>query len=194
MKRWFESSISFACTACGRCCKSKSTRVFVNPSEIEELAACKTITLSDFVKSYTNTMTDESGKVLVSLKSHATKDQCVFLEGNTCSVYNARPTQCRTYPFWPQHMIGAAEWKSESKNCEGIDLIRHEAAEADSMFESEEIALNMIVHEIHDRGNGANWTYDSAMEILIDTIEAGEDPIEEYLDHFFDANESRIGK
>ena len=27
----------------------------------------------------------------------------MFLEdGYRCSIYNARPTQCRTYPFWPR--------------------------------------------------------------------------------------------
>ena len=30
--------------------------------------------------------------------------ECSFLKDNKCSVYKARPTQCRTWPFWPEVM------------------------------------------------------------------------------------------
>jgi uncharacterized protein len=29
---------------------------------------------------------------------------CRFLVNGKCSVYEARPTQCRTFPFWPELM------------------------------------------------------------------------------------------
>lgn len=195
MKRWFDSSVAFACTACGKCCKSRNTRVFVNPSEVEELATAKSVPVPEFLRKFTDTLIDSNGRSLVTLKGHPKKPQCIFLEGNACTVYNVRPTQCRTYPFWPQHMIGAAEWRAEAVNCEGIVLSGTGVTVKDEdIIDAAEVAMNMIVHEIHDRGAGENWTCDTAVEMLVDTIEAGENPIPEYLDGFFAANESRIGE
>lgn len=193
MKRWFDSSVAFACTACGKCCKSRNTRVFVNPSEIEELARCKSVSVPEFMQQFTHTLKDSTGRSLVTLKGHESKPQCVFLEGKTCSVYDVRPTQCRTYPFWPQHLVGAAEWRAEASNCEGILLSdKGVTVKDDDIIDGAEVAMNMIVHEIHDRGAGENWTCDTAVEMLVDTIEAGENPILEYLEGFFAANESRL--
>lgn len=42
---------------------------------------------------------------------------CVFLEpdGKQCSIYEARPVQCRTYPFWPTIMESMQSWDSECR-------------------------------------------------------------------------------
>ena len=47
--------------------------------------------------------------------------ECVFLEGgNRCGIYSGRPTQCRTWPFWPEAMSVKA-WKSEvAAFCPGV--------------------------------------------------------------------------
>ena len=45
---------------------------------------------------------------------------CQFLNGNRCHVYEARPTQCRTWPFWPE-VMGAKAWKKEVVSfCPGV--------------------------------------------------------------------------
>lgn len=45
---------------------------------------------------------------------------CIFLDGTRCSVYEGRPAQCRTWPFWPEHM-GARTWSKEVASfCPGI--------------------------------------------------------------------------
>ena len=37
-----------------------------------------------------------------------------------CGVYQARPTQCRTWPFWPENM-NSKSWKENVLNfCPGI--------------------------------------------------------------------------
>lgn len=50
---------------------------------------------------------------------------CIFLRGTECIVNDAKPLQCRTYPYWPELMDPEA-WEAERSDvCEGID---HEEA------------------------------------------------------------------
>jgi Fe-S-cluster containining protein len=44
----------------------------------------------------------------------------VFLEGGKCSIYEVRPTQCRTYPFWPAIVRAPQTWAKEGEQCPGI--------------------------------------------------------------------------
>jgi Fe-S-cluster containining protein len=43
-------------------------------------------------------------------------DRCIFLgaDGKQCSIYEARPIQCRTYPFWPRLLSDPKEWSKEA--------------------------------------------------------------------------------
>jgi len=46
---------------------------------------------------------------------------CIFLgEDLKCTVYEARPDQCRTYPFWPHLLASQLSWEWESLKCPGI--------------------------------------------------------------------------
>jgi len=39
---------------------------------------------------------------------------CVFLDDESkCSIYEARPLQCRTYPYWPRVMRSREAWEDE---------------------------------------------------------------------------------
>lgn len=207
MKKWFKDTITFSCTACGKCCKTKgSNRVYLNVAESEEMANHLRLNLEVFNEKYTDERLDKNGKLLKSIKQHETKKQCTFLDGNRCSIYEVRPTQCKTYPFWPQNMIGPAEWIAESQLCEGIKVTKRlsdvslrvptSASSAKSIKRGDDsvIALNMLVHQIHDRGRGEDWTYEQSIDLLKLTKEESPDVLDDYLDSFFDSNESRIGQ
>ena len=56
---------------------------------------------------------------LVSLKERSDYD-CIFLTEKGCAIYNARPLQCRTYPFWKGIADSPESWKGEMKSCPGI--------------------------------------------------------------------------
>ena len=46
---------------------------------------------------------------------------CPFLQGKACGVYEGRPSQCRTWPFWPENM-NARTWSREIRSfCPGVD-------------------------------------------------------------------------
>ena len=49
---------------------------------------------------------------------------CLFLKNRGCTVYEGRPTQCRTWPFWPENM-GARAWSAVAAYCPGVGKGRH---------------------------------------------------------------------
>jgi hypothetical protein len=38
-----------------------------------------------------------------------------------CSIYNARPMQCRNWPFWPGNLQSPDDWNTAAKKCPGIN-------------------------------------------------------------------------
>jgi uncharacterized protein len=46
--------------------------------------------------------------------------QCHFLLDNGCSIHPAKPTQCRTFPFWPDLVESQRKWTATAKYCPGI--------------------------------------------------------------------------
>ena len=62
------------------------------------------------------------GSRLDSLESTPSADSspssaCIFLDRSTnqCRIYEARPIQCRTYPFWTPIMASVATWNAECR-------------------------------------------------------------------------------
>ena len=52
--------------------------------------------------------------------NYGSADRCIFLDddGKKCTIYEARPTQCRTYPYWPRLMNNETAWIDESVDIE----------------------------------------------------------------------------
>jgi Fe-S-cluster containining protein len=47
---------------------------------------------------------------------------CSFYdEEEGCRIYSARPTQCRTWPFWPEVVRRERSWERAARGCEGMD-------------------------------------------------------------------------
>ena len=51
----------------------------------------------------------------MNLKRNKETGSCVFLNSSSgkCGIYDARPVQCRTYPFWPSLLEDEEAWKDE---------------------------------------------------------------------------------
>jgi Fe-S-cluster containining protein len=45
---------------------------------------------------------------------------CIFLQDNRCTVYDARPLQCQTFPFWAENLKSPYRWKQVKSECPGI--------------------------------------------------------------------------
>jgi Fe-S-cluster containining protein len=99
---WYPTGLSFECTGCGNCCSGPSTGyVWIDDSEIQRLADHLEIKDLDlFEKRFVRTVGARR-----SLVEYSDGD-CIFLDPQTrrCSVYAARPRQCRTWPFWSSNL------------------------------------------------------------------------------------------
>jgi Fe-S-cluster containining protein len=110
-----QHGIRFQCQGSGRCCTSRGKYgyVYFTLEDRRRIAAHLGLATSAFTRRYCET-TDGH----VHLK-HPERD-CCFLEDKACSVYEARPTQCRTWPFWPENMKPRV-WSDEIASfCPGV--------------------------------------------------------------------------
>jgi len=114
---WYKNGLRFSCTGCGKCCTGSPGYVWINDQEITEMADFLKISFEEFVKKYTRKVADR-----LALLEHPRNYDCVFLKDKKiCTLYNARPKQCRTYPWWPENLESKKAWEEESKRCEGIN-------------------------------------------------------------------------
>lgn len=80
------------CTVCANCCRYSI--VSINKSEIEDIARYLDISNDDATRLYTAPdPAAPSSRILQNVK-----DGCVFLDGNYCLIYSARPKSCRDFP------------------------------------------------------------------------------------------------
>ena len=89
-----------ACEYCGgRCCYGESGYIWVSNAEQKRIAEHLNIRLEKFVSDY---LRKENGKYTIKDIKFDNYYSCLFFdrEERRCSIYPARPKQCRTYPFW----------------------------------------------------------------------------------------------
>jgi hypothetical protein len=114
-KPWFHKGLRFECSQCGDCCTGAPGFVWVNREEIEALAKHLDMALVDFERAYVRQV-----GIRKSLIEYANGD-CVFFDPNArkCTVYDARPRQCRTWPFWESNVKTPETWKETCQVCPG---------------------------------------------------------------------------
>ncbi len=87
-------------TCAGNCCIGDSGYIWINKNEIENLANHLNISIEELGLNYLRKV----GYKYSLKERQLAKDNyaCVFfdLEKKCCSIYEVRPTQCRTFPFW----------------------------------------------------------------------------------------------
>ena len=124
-ERWYRTGLQFTCTRCGNCCTGDSGTVRVSDDEIEALASLLELDRDEFRALYTRGLRGGA----VSLVEKRNND-CVFWDRSTgCTVYAARPRQCRTWPFWSAVVHSPETWQEEARGCPGMNQgKRHDAA------------------------------------------------------------------
>jgi Fe-S-cluster containining protein len=107
--------LRFTCQQTGHCCTARHDGVgyvYLSVEDRERLAAHLGLTLEDFVARHCQVSAGD-------LHLADPQRPCGFRDGHHCGVYEARPTQCRTWPFWPENM-SEATWNEAARTCPGM--------------------------------------------------------------------------
>jgi len=111
---WYKDGLRFTCAGCGQCCTGKPGFVWVGNDEINLIATYLKMEPAEFRAKYT---TNTHGGYSLIEKSNY---DCILLVKRKCSVYEVRPRQCRTWPFWRQNLYSPQVWEGEARGCQGM--------------------------------------------------------------------------
>jgi Fe-S-cluster containining protein len=85
------------CMACANCCRQ--TVVNVSAEEVAEIARYLGIDEEQVAHLYLTADPEvHGGRILIN-----EPDGCIFLDGNLCTIYDARPQACRAFPHLTRH-------------------------------------------------------------------------------------------
>ena len=118
---WYVGGLHFECQQCGRCCSGPSAGyIWVTRPEIKIIA--------DFLKISEEQVRQEYLKrvgLRTTIIEHPLTKDCMFLqEANgpkKCMIYPVRPSQCRSWPFWPENLANPNAWNKAAQKCPGIN-------------------------------------------------------------------------
>jgi Fe-S-cluster containining protein len=113
---WYKEGLKFKCTGCGQCCTGEPGYVWLSPEEINTISAHLKISKEKFIQTYTRSL---FGKI--SLREDRVNFDCIFLKEKRCQIYDIRPSQCRTFPWWKENLESPESWKEAGRRCEGIN-------------------------------------------------------------------------
>jgi hypothetical protein len=102
------------CATCeGNCCIGESGYIWITIQEIDKLAKYLNISTQECFDKY---LLKYGYKFSIKEKKISDNNfACVFfdLEKKQCGIYEARPIQCRTFPFWEHFKENIEELEQE---------------------------------------------------------------------------------
>lgn len=136
-KPWYRDGLRFECTRCGHCCGGAPGHVWVDDAEIAGLAERLELSEEEFRRRYTLKVPGYG----ISLTETDDFD-CIFYDRSKgCTVYEDRPRQCRTWPFWGKILTSPRTWEIEARDCPGMNQGRRWSAEEIHAFVAEDDGL-----------------------------------------------------
>lgn len=112
---WYKDGLRFTCSQCGDCCTGEPGYVWFNKAEGTAIAKHLEMDVDEFYSNFARKI-----GIRYSLKEYSNGD-CVFFDGESrgCTIYNHRPAQCKTWPFWNSNLKTKADWEQTCKDCPG---------------------------------------------------------------------------
>ncbi len=110
----FNPSKCFECK--GECCIGESGYIWCTPSEITNMANFIEIEIDEFISKYINKIGYKKSLKEIEFDNGY---RCIFFDDSkrVCQIYQVRPKQCRTFPFWDSLNENI---KEVAKECPGI--------------------------------------------------------------------------
>lgn len=114
---WYRDGLAFECTQCGNCCSGPPGAIWLTDEELAAIAEHESLPLDQAKALFTHVVLGRR-----SLRERANGD-CIFLHPHTrrCQIYELRPTQCRTWPFWNGNLNSPDCWERAGGHCPGIN-------------------------------------------------------------------------
>jgi Fe-S-cluster containining protein len=144
-RTWWSEGVRFECQGTGRCCLSRGTHgyVYLTLADRRRLAGHLGLPTREFTRRHCGRH-DGHFFLLPAEGEPARPDQaraCRYLDGRRCGVYDARPAQCRTWPFWPENMRARAWDREVAAFCPGVGRGRlHSAQEIGDLLAQDPLA------------------------------------------------------
>ncbi|MHC4139819.1 MAG: YkgJ family cysteine cluster protein [Planctomycetota bacterium] len=110
---WYKDGLRFECQRCGSCCRGEPGVVWITKRDVKNISVSLGVSTDLFTKNYIRLI---NGRI--SLLEHDNGD-CVMYD-NGCKIYETRPLQCKTFPFWSSNLKNKTEWEEQEKTCPGI--------------------------------------------------------------------------
>lgn len=112
-----------ACETCeGKCCRGESGFIWVDSHELHAIALLLGMNDIDFMQKYIHRI---GNRLSLNERTVGRQTVCVFfdMEERKCTIYSARPNQCRRFPFWEYYRERGEELMKE---CPGIRITGHD--------------------------------------------------------------------
>jgi len=116
---FYGNGLNFECTQCSKCCRLDPGYVFLSYNDLDRLLNFFSISKDKFIKKYCRTVDMGEHKRLSLIEK--TNYDCIFWSNGGCEIYNARPLQCRSYPFWKPFLTDRKSWNAEAESCSGMN-------------------------------------------------------------------------
>lgn len=117
---WYAAGLKFTCTQCGNCCTGASGFTWVTEDEADALAQRLGLDGAAFRTRYTQ-LVWRGGEQKRTLLEKPGGDCVFFRRGVGCTVYEQRPKQCRTWPFWGRIVASREDWDDSARECPGMN-------------------------------------------------------------------------
>jgi len=118
---FYSRGLRFSCKRCSTCCRFEPGFVFLSDKDVSALRAALKLGYDEFLALYCRWIPAEDGKSKLSLKDKSNYD-CVFWAKEAgCRVYEARPLQCVSFPFWSSVLKNEDSWEMTARECPGMN-------------------------------------------------------------------------
>jgi Fe-S-cluster containining protein len=180
---FYYQGLHFSCLRCSACCRYESGYVFLSKTDLDLLVSRLQMEYTEFMEAYCRWVPSGGGIERLSLKeksdyaSRAAQAagnsrpcgkvqsfDCIFWgspggqvssSSEGCGVYEARPLQCRAFPFWPSVLRSPDGWKEMARDCPGMGKgAFHSGQEIASWLEKQDAAP--VIRQDRSGSRGGN--------------------------------------